>query len=69
MKKNLLKKYRESLMMSKTELARKAGVSPVTISRIETGKPCRVETQRKILVALGLDLSYRSKIFYSANSR
>jgi len=68
-KKNPLKQHRESLLMSKAELARKADVSPITISRIESGKPCRVETQRKILLALGLDLSERSKIFYDSNRR
>jgi len=38
-----------------------------TISRIESGKPYRVETQKMILLALGLDLSDRDKIFYDAN--
>jgi len=50
-------------MMSKAELARKADVSPLTISRIEKGLPCRVETQRKTLMALGLDFSERGKVF------
>ncbi len=60
---NLLKQAREGLLMSKAELARKAGVSPITIDRIEKGKTCRMETKRKILLALGLTLSDRSKIF------
>ena len=63
MKKNLLKKIRESLMMSKSELSRKANVSPITISRIESGMPCRMETQRKIILALGYNLSDKNKIF------
>ena len=63
MSKNSLKKIRESLMMSKSELARKANVSPITISRIEQGLPCRLETQRKIIKALGFKLSERDKIF------
>jgi DNA-binding XRE family transcriptional regulator len=63
MSKHFLKKFRESLMMSKTELARKAGVSPVTITRIEQGKPCRMETQRKILLALELNISDKNKVF------
>jgi DNA-binding XRE family transcriptional regulator len=63
MSKNLLKKYRESLMMSKTELARKAGVSPITLARIEQGMPCRMETQRKITLALGLKVSEKNKVF------
>ncbi len=63
MSKNLLKKFRESLLMSKTELGRKAGVSPITINRIEQGKPCRMETQRKIILALGLKVSDKNKVF------
>jgi DNA-binding XRE family transcriptional regulator len=60
---NFLKKVRESLLMSKTELARKAEVSPITIARIEKGMPCRMETQRKIILALGYSLSDKNKIF------
>jgi DNA-binding XRE family transcriptional regulator len=63
MKGNRVKKFRESLLMSKTELARKADVSPITIARIEKGMPCRLETQRKIILALGLNLSDKNKIF------
>jgi len=63
MKANSLKKIRESMLMSKTELAKKANVSPITIARIEKGMPCRMETQRKILLALGFDLSEKKKIF------
>jgi len=63
MDKNNLKKIRESLMLSKTELARQANVSPITITRIENGMPCRMETQRKIILALGYKFSDRNKIF------
>lgn len=63
MKKNPLKKIRESLLISKTELAKKANVSPITIARIEKGMPCRMETQRKIILALGLNLSDKNKLF------
>lgn len=63
MVKNSLKKIRESLLMSKSELAREANVSPITITRIEEGKPCRLETKRKILLALGYSLSDSKKIF------
>jgi DNA-binding XRE family transcriptional regulator len=63
MQKNALKKVREARLMSKTELARTAGVSPITISRIENGLPCRMATQRKIILALGLKLSDKRKIF------
>jgi DNA-binding XRE family transcriptional regulator len=60
---NYLKKVRESLLMSKAELAREANVSPITISRIEKGYPCRMDTKRKLLLALGLNLSDKNKIF------
>ncbi|MDX2446420.1 MAG: helix-turn-helix transcriptional regulator [Desulfobacterales bacterium] len=58
-----MKKIRESLLMSKSELAREANVSPITITRIEQGMPCRMETKRKILLALGFKLSDKNKIF------
>jgi DNA-binding XRE family transcriptional regulator len=63
-KKNSLKEIRESLMMSKAELSRKAEISPITITRIENGKSCRMETKRKILLALGLKLSDKDKVFH-----
>jgi DNA-binding XRE family transcriptional regulator len=63
MSNNSLKEIRESFMMSKAELAKKANLSPITISRIEEGKPSRMETQRKIILALGFKLSDKDKIF------
>ena len=50
-------------MMSKSELARSAGISPVTIDSIENGKPCRLETQRKILLGLGMKVSDKVNVF------
>ncbi len=60
---NKLKKIRESMLLSKSELARKAGVSPLTIDRIERGFSCRVDTKRKIIQALGLKISQKDKVF------
>ena len=60
---NQVKEIREAQLMSKAELARKAGVSPVTIDRIENGAVCRMATKRKIILALGLKLSDREKVF------
>ena len=60
---NTIKEIREGLLMSKAELARKAGVSPLTIDRVEGGGNCRIETKRKIILALGYDLSDKDKIF------
>jgi len=63
MSKNSLRKVRESLMISKAELSRKANISSVTIARIEQGMPCRMETKRKVILALGYKISDKNKIF------
>ncbi|MFQ5442868.1 MAG: helix-turn-helix transcriptional regulator [Thermodesulfobacteriota bacterium] len=60
---NNLKKLRERMLLSKTELARKAGLSPLTIDRIEKGFACRLDTKRKIIRALGLKVSDKDKVF------
>lgn len=63
MGKNNVKELREALLMSKAELARKAGISPLTVDRIERGASCRMVTMRKIILALGLDLGDRNRVF------
>lgn len=60
---NNVQRYRESMMMSKAELARKAGLSTLTIDRVEAGRPCRLDTKRKILLALGLKVSDKDRVF------
>lgn len=62
-KKNNVRKIRLERMMSKAELARRAAVSTLTIDRIERGMPCRMDTKRKILEALGLSPSDREMVF------
>jgi DNA-binding XRE family transcriptional regulator len=62
---NNVQRYRESLMMSKAELARKAGLSSLTIDRVEAGRACRLDTKRKILLALGLKVSDKAQVFGS----
>ena len=49
--------------MSKAELARKAGVSNLTLDRVEKGISCRMETKRKLILALGYGLSDKDRIF------
>ena len=61
---NSLKEIRESSMISKTELARKSNLSSLTLTRIEQGKACRMETKRKILLALGLKISDKNNVFH-----
>ncbi|OGW14305.1 MAG: transcriptional regulator [Nitrospinae bacterium RIFCSPLOWO2_12_FULL_47_7] len=56
-------------MMSKAELARKSNVTVQTIDRIEKGNSCRLDTKRKIILALGYKLSDRAKIFFNDDNR
>lgn len=60
---NSVQMIRESKMMSKAELARKASVTVQTIDRIEKGFDCRLDTKRKIILALGYKLTNRDRIF------
>jgi predicted transcriptional regulator len=60
---NNLRKIREAKLLSKLELARLAGVSPLTIDRVERGMQCRLATMRKILSALGLKASQKKLVF------
>ena len=60
---NTVKKIREKRLISKAELARIAGISSLTVDRIEKGMRCRIETKRKIILAFGYDLSERDLIF------
>ena len=62
-KRNNVKRLREAQLMSKAELARKAGVSTLTIDRVEKGKDCRMDTKRKIILALGLKLGEKNTVF------
>ena len=60
---NQLRKVRQLKLLGKTELARMAGLSLLTIDRIEKGSKCRLATQRKILLALGLKITQRHRVF------
>lgn len=60
---NNVRKMREAKMLSKAELARLAGISPLTLDRIEKGKECRLATKRKILLALGLTIEQKDAVF------
>lgn len=60
---NNVRKIREERLISKMELARLAGISAATIDRIERGEICRMETKRKIILALGFTLSEKNKVF------
>ncbi len=70
MNKNPLRVIRESLLISKTELAKKANISPITVTRIEQGYPCRKKTKRKITLALKHKFSCGNEVvIFSADNR
>jgi len=66
---NNVRRMREEQLLTKTELARKAGVSPLTVARVESGLDCRVDTKRKIILALGLQPADRAKVFGNSAAR
>jgi DNA-binding XRE family transcriptional regulator len=66
---NRVRQLREDLLLTKAELARKAGISALTLARIESGQECRVDTKRKIILALGLTPSDRAKVFGARRGR
>ena len=62
--KNAVQRLREEQLLSKAELARRAGVSVLTIDRVERGSACRVDTKRKIILALGMNVAERRRVFF-----
>jgi transcriptional regulator with XRE-family HTH domain len=65
---NDVQRLRQEKLMSKAELARRAGVSVLTIDRVERGNECRVDTKRKIILALGYRVEDRRKVFPGAGN-
>ncbi len=61
---NNVRKIREAKLMSRSELAKHAGLSVLTVERVEQGKSCRMSTKRKLIKALGMKLSDKGKVFY-----
>ena len=68
MGRNNVQRCREALMMSKAELARKAGLSTLNVDRVEAGRPCRLDTKRKILLALGKRISDKDEVFVAGRA-
>jgi DNA-binding XRE family transcriptional regulator len=67
---NNVRRLREDMLLTKAELARKAGVSALTVTRVERGAECRVDTKRKIILALGLQPADKERVFgHPASSR
>jgi DNA-binding XRE family transcriptional regulator len=63
MGRNRVREIRGILLLSKAKLARKAGISPLTLDRVERGICCRIETKRKIILALGYKVNDVDKVF------
>ncbi len=51
-KKNRVKKFRESIPLSIAELARKAELTPQTVAKMEKGLPTRKNSELKVAKAL-----------------
>jgi transcriptional regulator with XRE-family HTH domain len=60
---NNIRKIREEKLLSLPEIARRTGLSTPTVKRLEDGGSCRMETKRKILEALGIELDELQKVF------
>ena len=60
---NNVRSIRRELLLSKAELARRAGVSALTIDRVEGGANCRLDTKRKIILALGKNIDQKHDVF------
>lgn len=52
LKKNRVKKFRESIPLSVSELARRAALTPQTIAKMEKGIPTRKISELKVAKAL-----------------
>ncbi len=61
--KNNVRRLREDRLLTKAELARQAGISTLTIDRVEAGMPCRMDTKRKIILALGMTVAEKDQVF------
>lgn len=51
-KKNRVKKFRESIPLSVSQLARKAELTPQTVAKMEKGVPTRKNSELKVAKAL-----------------
>jgi transcriptional regulator with XRE-family HTH domain len=63
---NRIRIARQALGWTQNELADRAGVAARTVHAVEKGRPCRQETKRRILVALGVPWELRNDYFVRA---
>ena len=62
-RKNRVRELRENRLMTQAQLARKARVALRTIHSVEKGMNCRMDTKRKILLALGMRFEDKDRVF------
>ena len=62
---NRVRELRENRLMTQAQLARKAKVALRTIHSVEKGMNCRMDTKRKILLALSLRITDKDQVFGS----
>ncbi len=62
---NRVREIRENRLMTQAQLARKAKVALRTIHSVEKGMNCRMDTKRKILLALGMRFEDKEFVFPS----
>jgi len=67
-RKNRVRELRENRLMTQAQLARKAKVALRTIHSVEKGMNCRMDTKRKILLALGLRFEDKDQVFPPVSS-
>ncbi len=60
---NRVRELRENRLMTQAQLARKARVALRTIHSVEKGMNCRMDTKRKILLALGMRFEDKEYVF------
>ncbi len=60
---NRVREIRENRLMTQAQLARKAKVALRTIHSVEKGMNCRMDTKRKILLALGMTFEEKDLVF------
>lgn len=62
-RRNRVRELRENRLMTQAQLARKAKVALRTIHSVEKGMNCRMDTKRKVLLALGLRFEDKDQVF------
>jgi DNA-binding XRE family transcriptional regulator len=66
---NRVRELRENRLMTQAQLARKAKVALRTIHSVEKGMNCRMDTKRKILLALGMRFEDKDYVFPPLHGR